>query len=205
MAYTEWTDELREALRAPFPAEWHKTKRQGGAEITFVEWHRYADRLNELVGPDGWEIRLRFVEVGGKLITVAGLEILGTTKENVGDEDEAKDNYGTACTNSFAQSFKRAAALFGLGLYMYDKSGRDAAVRGGGRPSQIQGGALGSGTQATPKQLEYLDKLMRSSVLTEEERNKVGAKVASGDRATVSKALEWAKEQIDARKQPAGV
>lgn len=127
--HTEWTPALRDALHEPFPAEWHKTKKQGGAEITFVEWHRYALRLNDLVGPDGWEVRLRFLEVGGKLIATASLTILGVTKENVGDEDEEKDSYGTASTNSFAQAYKRAAALFGMGLYMYDKAGRESATR----------------------------------------------------------------------------
>jgi hypothetical protein len=130
MTFLAWDEGLADALAEPFPAEWHKTKSQGGASITFVEWHRYAHRLNALVGPQGWEIRLRFHDVGGKLITVAALSILGVTKENVGDEDEDKDNYGTACTNSFAQAMKRAAALHGMGLYMYDKAGRDAATRG---------------------------------------------------------------------------
>lgn len=196
--FDKWSDELHAALNAPFPADLHKTKKQGGAEITFVEWHRYADRLNALVGPEGWEVALRFHDVGGKLVTVASMSILGVTKENVGDEDEDKDSYGTACTNSFAQAFKRAAALFGMGLYMYDKAGRAAATRGAPRATTSAGSD--SPRKASVKQMEYLDKLIRSSVFTDEERASVGRKVASEDGVVVSKAIEWAKEQVDARK-----
>lgn len=201
-AYNEWDEDLAAALAEPFPANLHKTKRQGGTEITFVEWHRYADRLNATVGPNGWEVHLRFHDVGGKLVTVAALTILGVTKENVGDEDEDKDNYGTACTNSFAQAYKRAAALFGLGLYMYDKAGREAASKGGGsgqRPKASKGG----GGQATDKQKSFLEKLATSSVFTDTERAAMRAALASGDFDRVSSAISWAKEQTETRKEAA--
>lgn len=129
MQFTEWGPELADALAEPFAPEAHQTKRQGGSEITFVSVHHYKTRLNATVGPHGWECRVRLEDHTGKLVCVCSLTILGVTKENVGDEDEEKDSYGTASTNSYSQAFKRTASDFGLGAYLYDKAGREAATR----------------------------------------------------------------------------
>jgi hypothetical protein len=127
--FNEWGDGLEEALAAPFPPEAHKTLRKGGTDITFVSVWDYVNRLNELVGPGGWEDRVTLHDAGGRLIATVELTILGITKTNVGDEEEAKDGFGTAATNAWAQALKRSASLFGLGLYLYDKDGRAAATK----------------------------------------------------------------------------
>lgn len=194
--YTEWSDDLADALAEPFAPAAHQTKRQGGSEITFVSVHHYKQRLNATVGPAGWSNTVRLEEHSGKLVAVVALSILGVTKENVGDEDEDKDSFGTASTNAYAQAFKRACSDFGLGAYLYDKAGREAATRPASRPA--------SGGKATQRQMEYLDKIMKSSAFTADERDRVAAKVAAMDGKTVSAAIEWAKEQLDVRKQPAG-
>lgn len=125
--YTEWTPELGAALSERFPEEAHQTKTQGGSNITFVAWHEYAHRLNVTVGPQNWSAGAPiFHEVGGKLVMAVPVTILGVTKVNVGDEDEDKDSFGTASTNAWAQAYKRSCALFGMGLYMYDKTGKRA-------------------------------------------------------------------------------
>lgn len=48
--------------------------------------------------------------------------------------------------------------------------------------------------------MAFLDKLMRSHVFTDIERKQVGNRVSSEDAAVVSKAIEWAQEQIETRK-----
>lgn len=139
--FTEWSPELESELARPFPREWEQTKRQGSATLTFVGWHFYVHRLNELVGP-GWSMGEPILrEVGGKLIMGTPVTILGVTRVNFGSEEEEHGNaeevddgkggtkkvvrdYGSAETNSFAQAFKRTCSLFGLGLYMYDKGGK---------------------------------------------------------------------------------
>jgi hypothetical protein len=134
--YEEWSEDLAADLAEPFPPEAHQTKKQGGSEITFVGWPHYVARLNDTVGPNGWQTRVRLEEHGGKLVAIVSLSVLGVTKENVGDEDEDKDSYGTASTNSYAQALKRAAAGFGLGLYLYDKGAREQASRAPSTPKQ---------------------------------------------------------------------
>jgi len=112
---------LADVLAEPFPEACHKTyKGPGGANITYVGVWDYVQRLNQLVGPQGWGSDTRLDTAGGKLIATVSLTILGVTKTNVGDEEEGKEGYGTAATNSHAQAFKRAAAGFGLCLYLYE-------------------------------------------------------------------------------------
>lgn len=141
--YAAWGEDLERALAEPFPAALVQQKRKGGSNISFVPWHVYASRLNDLVGP-GWSIgELTMREVGGKLVTSLPLTILGTTRVNVGSEDEEKDDFGDACTNSWAQAFKRSCALFGLGLSMYDKAGVVAKLREQERATRPQVQRLG--------------------------------------------------------------
>lgn len=126
--YTEWCPALEAALAEPFPAAVVKQKSKGGTRIAFVSWHHYVRRLNALVG-SGWSMGEPVVrEIAGKLVLGVPVTILGVTRVNFGDEDEGKDDYGTASTNAWAQAFKRTCALFGIGLDMYDKDGNGDAV-----------------------------------------------------------------------------
>jgi hypothetical protein len=121
--FNAWSAELEAALAEPFPAEFVSQLKKKNNVIDFVSWHHYARRLNELVGP-GWSVgELSMRDVGGKLLIGLPLTILGTTRTNVGTEDEGKDDYGDAATNAWAMAFKRTCSLFGLGLGMYDKAG----------------------------------------------------------------------------------
>ena len=116
------TAEILQALAAPFPAAAHEIKRMGGADITFVGWHHYVTRLND-VAPE-WSMGDPIIHtIGDKLLMGLPLTILGVTRINFGDEDSDKDSYGTAGTNAYAQAFKRSCAMFGLGLYLYDGGG----------------------------------------------------------------------------------
>ena len=196
--HTGWTPELVDALAAPFPPEAHKEKKQGGARITFVDVHRYEDRLNGTVGPQGWGSAVRFDVVGGKLISTVSLTVLGVTKENVGDEVEVPELnergnekiIGSPATNSYAQAFKRACSGFGLGAYLYDESKREAAKRGVAE-------AADNGTRATLAGLvEKLEGVGlnggHGKVL---ERAKVLA-TQGGSASKVTAAIEWAKGVI---------
>jgi hypothetical protein len=119
--YTEWSAELEAELAEPFPAAYVQTKKLKGNEISFVPWHVYVRKLTHLVG-SGWQMEPPIpMQAGGKLVVAVGLTILGVTRWNVGDEDADHEGYGSGATNAFAQGYKRAAALFGVGLDMYDK------------------------------------------------------------------------------------
>lgn len=73
----------------------------------------------------GWNYEIRRMEtIAGKLIlivriTVPSLEGL-VFREATGQEDEEKDTFGDSTSNSESMALRRAAAKFGLGLYLYD-------------------------------------------------------------------------------------
>jgi hypothetical protein len=204
MYFDEWSPDLVTALEEPFAPGDHKDKRQGGSTITFVDVHKYKERLNATVGPHGWSSTLRLEPIGGKLICTVALTVLGVTKENVGDEVEVPDRnekgnekiVGGPATNSYAQAFKRAASDFGLGSYLYDEAKRNAAKKGGGQGAPARTNGDGKATEA---QTTYLRNLLKSSVFSDAEREHVTKQTASGGRAAVSGAIKWCKEQVDER------
>lgn len=196
MFFDEWGEDLIAALSEPFAPADHKTKKQGGSEITFVDVHKYKERLNATVGPHGWSNTVRLDPIGGKLVATVALTILGVTKENVGDEDEDKDSFGTASTNAFAQAFKRVASDFSLGSYLYDPAKRDAASKSTGYTSN----GNRAPAPATVKQLDFAAKLVKSHLFTEDERAAIQASIAKNPTAAnVSKAIDRMQTQIKGR------
>jgi hypothetical protein len=208
----EWSSAIVAALAEPFEPQDHKTKRQGGQNITFVDVHRYKERLNLVVGPHGWESAVRFDVVGGKLIATVRLTVLGVTKENVGDEVEVPELnergnekiVGSPATNSYAQAFKRACSDFGLGDYLYDEKKREAAKRGLAAPRDNIPPQLTASAKepATSGQDKLIRQLLLSHVFTDAERNPIIAKL---DARALSKlkaidAIDWLQKEVKARK-----
>jgi hypothetical protein len=111
-------------LSKPIVARHLKTRRQGGNEITYIEWHTAVKYL-DLFAP-GWTYAVKNVALVGNLVTViASISIpCGegvVTREATGCEDSDSKGYGDACSNAEAMALKRAAAKFGLGLHLYQK------------------------------------------------------------------------------------
>jgi hypothetical protein len=130
--YDEWCDELQGALAEPFPDDAHKTLSKGGTNIIYVEWADYVERINALVGVNGWSSRMGVTVAGDTLVVNYELTILGVAKASLGDEKLTASGYGSVATNAEAQAKKRAFAQFGCGLYLYDKTGGNR--KGGGKP-----------------------------------------------------------------------
>jgi hypothetical protein len=111
-------------LSKPLAARHLKTRKQGGHELTYIEWHtavRYLDHF-----APGWSYAVKSVAQVGALVTViASISIPClegvVTREATGCEEAAAKGYGDAVSNSEAMALKRAAAKFGLGLYLYQK------------------------------------------------------------------------------------
>lgn len=167
-------DSLVTALMERFPDRWHESKSLKGNHITFVSWHHYADQLDRIIGAEDWLIEPPQVTVTpNRVIVAVGLTIRGVgTKWNVGDEVLDKDSFGTASTNAFAQAFKRAAAMWGLGRYMYEKdevydTPEEQVYR------RRTAGDESEFSAATRKQKEMIYKLMQSHVFTDEERGEL--------------------------------
>jgi hypothetical protein len=81
--------------------------------LAYADWRAYADRLDAVVGPENWSIRL--VPWGDHRL-IAELTIFGITKAATGEGNPHDENAGTIAE---AQAKKRACAEFGLGRYFY--------------------------------------------------------------------------------------
>ncbi|MBI3425023.1 MAG: DUF1071 domain-containing protein [Acidobacteria bacterium] len=111
-------------LSKPLKARHLKTRKQGGSDITFIEWHTAVKYL-DLDAP-GWSYNVRAVGLVGKLVTVtASISVPcaegQVTREATGCEDLDAKGYGDPVSNSEAMALKRGASKFGLGLYLYSK------------------------------------------------------------------------------------
>lgn len=143
--------EIFEDLRAPFDPEeiyWKpqatNRDRTSAVAAAYADPRAYSDRLNEVLGPDGWTCEYTATVIAplppnpaapikenewkpkltynGKVLIVAKLSIVLTdgtrfTHSGTGEEEATNEN---AITSAEAQAFKRAATRFGLGRYLYD-------------------------------------------------------------------------------------
>jgi len=111
-------------LSKPLAQRHLKTRRQGGTELTYIEWHTAVKYLDHFAS--GWSYSVKSVALVGNLVTVIAsisipcLEGL-ITREATGCEEADSKGYGDAVSNAEAMALKRSASKFGLGLYLYQK------------------------------------------------------------------------------------
>lgn len=127
--------ELVDALEVPLDPsviEWRvintsKDKARGQV-IPYADQRAYTDRLNALFTPAGWTRRYAVhtsanfqrsqdQKTVAKVFVTCDLTIFGIGSHSATGEEWADDE--NAGTSAEAQSFKRAAACFGLGRYLY--------------------------------------------------------------------------------------
>src|SRR5262245_57715778 len=89
-------------LSKPIAARHLKTRRQGGTELTYLEWH-CAVKYLDLFAP-GWSYAVKSVALVGSLVTVvAAISIPCSegvvTREATGCEDVNAKGYGDAVSN----------------------------------------------------------------------------------------------------------
>jgi hypothetical protein len=111
-------------LSRPLHPRHLRIRKQGGNEITYIEWHT-AVRFLDHFAP-GWSYHVKSVALVGSLVTViASISIPClegvVTREATGCEDVDAKGYGDSCSNAEAMALKRAASKFGLGLHLYQK------------------------------------------------------------------------------------
>jgi hypothetical protein len=117
--------EIVKDLSKPIAQKHLRKRKQGGKEITYLAWHDAVKYLDHFA--PGWCYEIRSMDsIGGKLIMTVRLSIVcaeGTVyREATGQEDEDLDSYGNSSSNSESMALRRAAAKFGLGLYLYDQN-----------------------------------------------------------------------------------
>lgn len=122
-------------LEVPFDPrviEWRVTNtshdKSRGQVIPYADQRAYTDRLNALFTPAGWTRkyaihtsanfeRSQDQKIVAKVLVACELTIFGLGSHSAtGEEWADNDNAGTAAE---AQAFKRSAACFGLGRYLY--------------------------------------------------------------------------------------
>ena len=116
--------EIVKDLTKPVAKRHLRTRKQGGKELTYIAWHDAVKYLDHFA--PGWCYEVRSMNsVGGKLIMVIRLSILCAEgivyREATGQEDENTDSWGDSSSNAESMALRRAAAKFGLGLYLYDQ------------------------------------------------------------------------------------
>lgn len=131
----EWSiRQIQEALSRTLPAQLLSTRRQGGREIPYLAWHAAVKILDKYAPGWSWEI-CRMGMTGDRLFLVGRLtvptseghfcrEATGTEllKRDDGEGELTELAYGDPSSNAESMAFRRAAAKFGLGLYLYARS-----------------------------------------------------------------------------------
>jgi len=111
-------------LSQPIAQKHLRTRKQGGAELTYIEWHTAVKYLDWRC--PGWSFEVRAVqEIGDKCVVTVRLSIPCLEgivwREATGQEDMACKGYGDSSSNAEAMALKRAAAKFGLTIALYEK------------------------------------------------------------------------------------
>lgn len=111
-------------LSKPIPASVLKTKKVGGQEITYIAWHT-AIKFMEAYAP-GFCYEIRNVQqTADNVIITARITIRASDgefyREATGIEGVDVNGWGDAASNASSMALRRACAMFGLGLYLYNK------------------------------------------------------------------------------------
>jgi hypothetical protein len=116
--------EIMEALKKPFPRsriQWkpgEKTADERSAKaLAYVDSREYMNRLDDVVGADGWFDTHEVQFFGDRVAVISRLTINGITHDGVG---ECQGRGSNIVTSAAAQAFKRACVKFGLGRYLYN-------------------------------------------------------------------------------------
>lgn len=115
-------------LSKPIAARHLKQKARGGAKLDFIPWY-HAVKYLDLYAP-GWcyEVRSTVWNTEGRLVLAVRLSVPCAEgvvyREATGTEEEPEEGermYGDPSSNAESMALRRAAAKFGLGLYLYNK------------------------------------------------------------------------------------
>lgn len=129
-----------ERLRERIPDSLLRSRKQGGNTLSYISWYDACNLLDERA--PGWSMEIKQVgEIAGKVYVRVALTIEGITRENIGCEDEELKGYGDVFSNSVGMALRRAAALFGLGRHLYDKTDNSKQQR----PRQETSGSTSEG------------------------------------------------------------
>lgn len=116
--------EIVKDLSKPVAKRHLRTRKQGGKELSYISWYDAVKYLDHYA--PGWTYEVRSIDsIAGKLILTIRLSIPALEgmiyREATGQEEEETNSYGDSSSNAESMALRRAAAKFGLGLYLYDQ------------------------------------------------------------------------------------
>lgn len=133
MAQTMNRDELLAALQAPFDPkhlDWRvgragvsgsgENKRPWALVLSFVDARAVQNRLDEVAGPDGWQVEYRHITAGERTagtVCRLGIRLNG---EWIWKEDGSDETDIEAFKGGISKSLVRAASAWGIGRYLYN-------------------------------------------------------------------------------------
>jgi hypothetical protein len=128
------------ALRAPFAPErisWRVGSTNGdktkGMALAYLDARDVQDRLDDVLGPDGWANR--YPHVGAKTVCEIGIRMDDSSW--VWKSDGAGDSDIEAEKGALSDAFKRAAVKWGIGRYLYDLDSPWVKIEPAGRSYRI--------------------------------------------------------------------
>ena len=135
----EWSlKQVQEVLGRQLPANMLETKTQSGTRISYIPWHTVNSILDKYC--PGWTWEIRQVHATDERLFLVGRITIPTSEGNIYREASGTETlkewtknkstgemqlreiaYGDPSSNAESMAFRRAAARFGLGLYLYKK------------------------------------------------------------------------------------
>jgi hypothetical protein len=120
--------EIQADLVRPLPDNFLSWMKKGGTWIPYVSWAD-VNLVLDYIAP-GWSCDVTENQVGERVVVKCSLTLMcaegNITRSSLGSDELADEHFGGPLPEAEAQAFKRAAARFGLTLYLYDKSVADA-------------------------------------------------------------------------------
>jgi len=111
-------------LSRPIASKHLRSRTQGGKALTFIPWY-FAVKYLDYYAP-GWSYEIRSVVTVGDAVAVTARITIPAAEGNIhreaiGYEPLAVKGYGDPTSNASSMALRRAAALFGLCAYLYEK------------------------------------------------------------------------------------
>lgn len=127
----EWYKEFRRPiteiladLSKPIPGKYLAQRKQGGTSLTYLPWYN-ATKLLDRCAP-GWDYSISNIHTTSDRVLITVRITLRAaegdfSREASGTELLSCGSYGDPSSNAESMALRRAAAKFGLALYLYDK------------------------------------------------------------------------------------
>ena len=111
-------------LSKPLPERFLSHRKQGGKNLTYISWHDVNKLMDYFTG-GGWEGCVTNIHTTPDEVYVVYKVTVHAaeghiSREATGSEKLANNAWGEAIAKAESQSYRRACARFGMGLWLYD-------------------------------------------------------------------------------------